>query len=206
MKPKNIINNNLSMLRVHSRQSNLRMSNAQRGVVLVVSLIVLVAMGLAGIAMVRQLSGGLGVAGNLAFKQSATSSGDTGLEAAQAWLTALTVTPESLSNDITSEGYFSSWNPAFNPFTYDWSVSKQVSATLATGEKIRYVIHRLCSQPNSVHSRTQCVVATRDGDQGGTTIKFGATPNEPITVPFYRITARVEGARNTISYVQLMTF
>ncbi len=55
---------------------------SQRGVILIITLIVLVAMTLASIAMVRSVDTSTVIAGNLAFKQSATASGDAGLEAA----------------------------------------------------------------------------------------------------------------------------
>ena len=58
----------------------------QRGVVLFIALIVLVAMALAGIALVRSVDTGILVAGNIAFKQGATNAGDQGLEAARTWL------------------------------------------------------------------------------------------------------------------------
>ena len=60
----------------------------QAGVVLMMALIVLVAMTLAGIALVRSVDTSNIIAGNLAFKQAATNSGDTGIEAAAAWLNA----------------------------------------------------------------------------------------------------------------------
>lgn len=184
-------------------------TQAQRGVVLVISLIVLVAMGLAGIAMVRQLSGGLGVAGNLAFKQGATSSGDAGLERALVWLKGVTVTPQQLNSDIPAQGYFSSWNTMFNPMTYDWkatNASVLLTDNLASGEKVRYVIHRLCAQPDIDYDREQCVVAVTDGNIGGATFGLNAPKPVETVVPYYRVTARVEGPRNTISYVQMMLF
>ena len=45
--------------------------SAQKGVVLFISLIVLVAMTLAGIAMFRQVGTGVVIAGNLAFRDNA---------------------------------------------------------------------------------------------------------------------------------------
>ncbi len=97
-----------------------RIGNSQRGVVLVVALIVLVAMALAGIAMVRQISAGLGVAGNMAFKQGATAVGDYGLEnALQTFITTKT-DPATIFMDADSPmKYFSSWDTSFNPFTYN---------------------------------------------------------------------------------------
>ena len=137
----------------------IQMRQRQEGVVLVISLIVLVAMGLAGIAMVRQLGAGLGVAGNLAFKQSASAVGDVGLATAADWLRNVPA-PVVLNADSPSQGYFSSWDESFNPLTYDWANSNSVAvnpSNLTTGEKIRYVVHRMCKQPNMAFGDTQCV-------------------------------------------------
>lgn len=182
--------------------------NRQRGVVLMISLIVLVAMALAGIAMVRQLSGGLGIAGNLAFKQSATSIGDNGLETARTWLKAQLVDPNVLSNDIVSPRYYSSWVETFNPLTYDWNDATTVTPAPATGERIRYVIHRLCKTPNMAHTAglQECVVVSNSSGTGGTTLEANDSPPPDVTSPFYRVTARVDGPRNTASFVQLVMY
>jgi len=68
------------------RQSVGRSARRQRGVVLFIALIVLVAMTLAGIAMFRQIGAGVIIAGNTAFKENATSVGDLGIEGARGWL------------------------------------------------------------------------------------------------------------------------
>jgi len=51
---------------------------AQRGVVLLITLIILVAMTLAGIGMMRSVDTGSIIAGNLAFRQAAANAGDAG--------------------------------------------------------------------------------------------------------------------------------
>ena len=58
---------------------------AQSGMVLIVTLIVLAAMTLAGIALVRSVDTAVMIAGNLAFRQGATIAGDAGVEAARTW-------------------------------------------------------------------------------------------------------------------------
>jgi type IV pilus assembly protein PilX len=60
----------------------------QRGVVLFFTLIALVVMSLAAVALIRSVDTSNIIAGNLAFKQAGTSSGDAGIEAAIAWLSA----------------------------------------------------------------------------------------------------------------------
>ncbi len=75
-----------------ARQPKLRrapvLAVKQRGVVLFFTLIALVVMSLAAVALIRSVDTSTMIAGNLAFRQSATSSGDSGIEAAIAWLSA----------------------------------------------------------------------------------------------------------------------
>ena len=52
----------------------------EQGVVLFIALIVLVAMSLAGIALMRSVDTGILIAGNLGFRQNATHVGDLGIE------------------------------------------------------------------------------------------------------------------------------
>jgi Tfp pilus assembly protein PilX len=184
----------------------------QQGVVLVVALIVLVAMALAGIAMVRQISAGLGVAGNMAFKQGATAVGDYGLEnALQTFITTKT-DPSTIFLDADSPmKYFSSWDTSFNPFTYDWTASNAsttVTPDPPTGERIRFVIHRMCQQANvAVEAGTQnCVTSVSSNDVGGALRLAGDDYFGDKFQPYYRVTARVDGPRGTTSYVQMFFY
>ena len=61
-------------------------ARAQRGVVLFVSLIMLVVLTMAGLAVMRGVSAGVQITRNLVFKQGATASADRGIEAARKWL------------------------------------------------------------------------------------------------------------------------
>lgn len=63
----------------------------QQGVVLLIALIVLVAMTMAGIAMVRSVAIGNQVAGNLAFQQANLTETDAGIEAALGLIAANTI-------------------------------------------------------------------------------------------------------------------
>lgn len=84
----------------------------QEGVVLVLTLIVLVAMTLATIALVRSIDTGNVVAGNMAFRQGATQAADAGTEAAITFLLTggvggIPIAGDSASYvDIPSQGYF----------------------------------------------------------------------------------------------------
>jgi len=183
----------------------------QRGVVLVISLIVLVAMALAGIAMVRQISGGLGIAGNLAFKQAATSVGDFGIEKAREWL--MTKTSAELVANVGTF-YYGAWGAAAeNPITATWTDATSMLATPASGDSIgnvvRYKIHRLCSTSGLTVSdpANECVILSAAGS-GATKQGFsdGEAPLSTTTQPYYRLTAQVIGPRNTVSYVQTIMY
>jgi type IV pilus assembly protein PilX len=146
----------------------------QRGVVLFIALIVLVAMTLAGIALVRSVDTGTMVAGNLAFKQGATMAGDAGTDAAIAFLTPLNGTTTPYQNQIIS-GYYATSQDSLDitgsrndptRARVDWdnnncsgivfSACIKPSPAItdaATGTTIRYIIHRLCQgegDPNAI--------------------------------------------------------
>src|SRR5688572_5162510 len=126
------------------------MRRAQQGVVLFVSLIILVAMTLAGIALMRSVDTNVLIAGNLAFRQANTMYADTGVEAARAWLSANTA---SLENNQPGGAlhYWANYQPGLNflgtavapDVNYNWDQA----ATFAAPDPaytISYVIHRLC--------------------------------------------------------------
>lgn len=190
---------------------------AQRGVVLFVALIVLVAMTLAGIALMRSVDAGTVIAGNLAFRQTATHVADLGVEAARAWLTT---TSTSLYADSSSNGYYATWQESLDllgndsgKIDYNWGSAVTTSGAYAgpTGYTIRYVIHRLCQYSGDpTGSSANCVKTSVTSSSTSTGTKGAAAYGSyAITVPtaaLYRITVRVEGPRNTLGYIQSTIF
>lgn len=177
----------------------------QRGVVMFVAIIVLIVMTLAGLAMLRQVGGGASIAGNLAFKQNATSVADLGAEAARAWITT---NPSLLTNTAPNLGYYSNWAASADPATFDWKDSGSKSVTLdeGTGNAVRYVIHRLCQLADTSASDVSQHCANPGpgvaSDKGGGS--YGAAPPPPPAAPLYRVTTQVKGPRNTLSYTQIV--
>ena len=168
----------------------------QQGVVMFVALIVLVIMTLAGLAMLRQLGTGVSIAGNVAFKQNATNVADVGTEAARAWI--MTPGRALVSDGAAGAGYLSSWGTSADPASFDWS-NAPVITDAATGNTVRYVIHRLCELSNTDAKDARCSAqAGTSQDKGG----GGGTLSDPQ--PYYRITTQVTGPRNTLSYIQVV--
>jgi type IV pilus assembly protein PilX len=178
-------------------------TGAQRGIVLIIALVVLVVMTVSGLLMFRSTSTGVEIAGNVGFKQNATSVADLGTEAGFNWVYNQRTAPNVLNADVPAEAYFATWDDAFNPMTYDWSNAKEASANDGTGNRVRYVIHRLCAMPGPATEVTQkCVIpqsASGLGTGGGVEGGFVAPKS-----PYYRITARVDGVRGAVSYIQVI--
>lgn len=185
-------------------------NNRQRGVVLFIALIILVAMTLAGIALVRSVDTGNLISGNLAFKQSSLLSSDRGIQAAFTWLNT---NRTSLRNSNLAQGYFSSiqgGDPDW--FAEDiWAGSITVG-TDSAGNTVQYVIHRLCTQPDTPYNGSNAGVAnqcsTSDASNvvsnaaSGGSMQIGASVFQSNPMVYYRITSRVKGPRNTISIAQ----
>jgi type IV pilus assembly protein PilX len=203
-----------------------RLAHAQRGVILFIALIVIVAMALAGLALVRSVDTSVIVAGNIAFKQGATNAADQGLEAARTWLLA---NKSTLSDDqvvTNSTAYYSNWQATLDltgndptKSDFNWSSNGlQVTANDGAGNRVRYVIHRLCAGSNTTPSSTTCVkVASTTGAGGSGGGEYGGRRGYEgggsssgfslaTTTVYYRITVRVDGPRNTTSYVQALMY
>ncbi|HEY0914898.1 MAG TPA: hypothetical protein VGE22_08520 [Solimonas sp.] len=181
----------------------------QSGVVLFIALIVLVLMTLAGIALLRSTLTGNMVAGNLAFQQSATASADVGVETAIAWLQGNATGGTLFTSKTTGATRYSAVrsDPAANQsWEAYWPslVSSGLVNTLAAdgaGNTVAYVIQRLCTVPG-VPSAGNCetspaVTSADTGSKGSGAIRLTSS-----TEFYYRITVRVIGPRNTVSFVQ----
>ena len=193
----------------------------QEGVVLIIALIVLVAMTLASVAMIRSVDTSTLIAGNLAFKQSGVSSGDAGVNEAIAWLNT---NGSLLTEDQPANGYYATSQDCLDltgngnapskkcaaPFTaFDWTSANASKALAkdAAGNAVSYVIHRLCKETGALTAEKCTVEETnQDGSSmGGARQMLTYQPgswNAVANRGYYRITVRIAGARNNVSYVQ----
>jgi Tfp pilus assembly protein PilX len=192
--------------------------NRQRGVTLFVALVVLVAMSLAGIALMRSVDTNILIAGNLAFRQAATAAADRGVEAARDYLTANT-SGSTLWNDQAAAGYYATWQSTIDLIgtdptktDFNWNTDGQlVIASDAGSNEIRFVIHRICElagDPNTTAAncvKTTTAASTGSGGSAGGTkgaVTYGSQALPGVEVIYYRVTVRVLGPRNTRSFVQ----
>ena len=196
----------------------MRSPRRQLGATLIIALIILVAMSLAGIATMRSVDTSAILAGNIAFRESATSAADQGIQAGQNWL-SLNASATALYNDnnvpgTSSVGYFSSvsgtvdkdWS---NPS--EWTNSAALNGGLAdsSGNTVYYVVQRLCGIPNCAPNATcsgsvNVCGSTPDSSQMSGEGLDMSQPNFFTKPPaiHYRVSARAVGPRNSITIVQ----
>jgi len=191
----------------------------QRGVVLFIALIALVAMTLAAIALVRSVDISTQIGGNLAFRQSGAHTADAGIEAARRWLLTTTA---NLTQPSAGNGYWATFNggvtgtPAiFDPTTFDWANNAAAPLPVdSSGNQVSFVIHRMCDNTGSPGSAgTNCVSAPASGSTSNsyTAPSYGdfmcvSTYCNASSNPMYRVTARSVGPRNTITYTQAVLY
>jgi type IV pilus assembly protein PilX len=204
----------------------------QRGIVLIMALIVLVALTLSALALTRSVYTSNAIAGNLAFQQAATHAADAGIEAAVAWLeanngqtssstsTACTVGSSVLACDQLAYGYKAHKGVADDPssgqtWAQYWQLSVapyNLAVTLPAASNndntVSYIIQRMCSGSGdaqaSGNSCTVSPVASSSSCQGGSSCDAQMVNLGSVSQVYYRITVQVTGPHNAQSYVQSM--
>ncbi|RSZ37535.1 hypothetical protein EJO66_12600 [Variovorax beijingensis] len=194
-------------------KTSFRRRPAERGVVLLLCLIVLVVLLAGGVAVMRSMNTSLSSAGNLAFKRDLVNQGEqaadtalklfgTGaLSAAGADIAsakAQNYSAEKLpSNDrgiplaLLSDTAFDAVASATNDIK-DASRKDQV--------KVRYIIDRLCNAPGAP-SKSNCVYAPGSTDVRGGSVQESQRPPPPKAL-VYRLSIRVDGPRDTQVFLQ----
>ncbi len=197
-----------------------RSTTRQRGSVLFFTLIALVAMTLATLALVRSVDTNTLISGNLAFRQAATTSGDAGVEAAIAAMTAVQTanvaknvymdTTHAFNVTSATTGYYSNADPALSlTAATTWTNDTSSDAVIdGSGNTYRYIIQRMCRTANQVLSKPNCLFSGIVKNNSGMEIPLPSSicngPGCPSAgqSPQYRVTVRVTGPKSTVSYIQ----
>ena len=198
-----------------------KLRSRQSGVVLVVALIMLIVMTLAALALVRSVDTTNLIAGNLSFQQAATHAGDRGIERAITWIeSSLKDDPNFLDENHSTSGYAANgltvapsrllketepdqWESWDEYWTRVWEPRRMVLATdTDTGTTVSYVIDRLCTKTGSPTGGANCSESPIVGVLPGNAEEAGEKQIAAASQVYYRITARITGPRNTLSYVQ----
>lgn len=186
--------------------------------VLFLALIVMVALALAGVALVRSVDGTTTVVGNLALRQAALLPANLAVEEASRALfnDAAPGGRASIADyeqDQPNENYFARLQDGEDVRGVPKILQKKASFTLpkvldaGNGNEVRYVIERVCSPgaplPLDKKSRVGwCDMMPPKQGAPGTSDELDQIALDPM--PFYRVTIRVDGPRNTVTFLHAM--
>lgn len=213
-----------------------------RGVSLVFALIALTVLSLAAVALVRSVDTGTLVLGNMGFKQDATKSGDQGAEQAVTWISGqLAGSGSALDNDKVVDdttAYWATSHDTLDPTganesntarsVIDWDKNgcasyrsgtfsggclRPLSGTAVNGNKVQYVILRLCPAAGAANSSgndcarpvapvTEPVSITRGEFNYRKYERFDITNGASATSVYYRIIVQTVGGKNAVSFTE----
>lgn len=181
--------------------------STQQGVSLIIALLCLIALTLAGLALIRSTDTTNVISGNLAFRQAALHTTDVGVETAFDQID--TIAAASLDSNYPSGcatgacNYYptrQTTDSAGIPTVINWALVP--STTVDNSYTVQYVLDRLCDAPLPVTDvRTQCM------NTGAALVGSKKAGVEALSKPvqvYYRATVRVVGPRNTESIVQAL--
>lgn len=216
--------------------NNCPLIERQRGLILLIAMIALVVLSLAAVALIRTVDSATIIAGNLAFKQSTTSSGEAALIRANQWLAAQAAVdpPVGFDNNNLAAGYYATMTSLttlrglpsekiFEALTADatWAVANSQAAIVkcngvdsdkdCSGNTIRYVIERMCSHPGAVEGSAladplQKCLFGPSVESGGSHQGGDYGVATTEASPMFRITARSAGPKNTFGYIQSFVY
>lgn len=185
----------------------------QRGIVLIFALITLVILLIGAVAISRSLTASQLVLGNIGFKRDLTNQGElavqTALNAVRA--TGVLATDATRNANLKSANYSAALLPSNEQGIPIALLSKDEFDKVATATndikvqddgvtraEIRYVIDRMSTAEGACSSST-CTMANPKVFGGPASPQGGLSPPEQ---PIFRITLRVTGPRNTLSFFQ----
>jgi hypothetical protein len=199
----------------------------QRGMALFFALVCLVAIMLSAVMLVRSVDTSTLIAGNLAFQQAATVTGDSGSEAAIVWLAGveaanatknvLTDPTHPFNIDNAAAGYYSSLDmgkslTSTSGSHFLWDNTDSAGLAAENGNTVRYVIQRMCRTSGVAVKDANCLFSSAAIINGQQNIPLPQNicsgPGCPVAgqTPQVRITSRITGPKNTLSYVQTFVY
>jgi type IV pilus assembly protein PilX len=190
-----------------------RAAPAQRGVIMLVTLLALVIMLVGAVALVRSFNSSLFMAGNLAFKRDLVNQAERASAVVLARLdTGGLNTRAARAASSVALNYSAAMLPTNDQGIPLALLSGVTFATVASaandivvagqGVTVRYVVDRLCNAVgNEVTLGTaNCTVGPTPDARGGSASDINVATLQPQVL--YRVSIRVDGPRNTQAFFQ----
>lgn len=181
----------------------------QSGVTLFITLIALVAMTLAAIAMMRSIDTGNIIAGNMALKQGASHESDRSGNFAFNYLDSNgALLPLDLKVNQAAYHYYASLQPDVErPFGIP-DVLETVPAVAglptnaATGNTVNFVIERMCTTTGP-WAGTTCIASPFGMAESGGDVRYIGKKLRPPQA-LYRVSVKVSGPKSVATYTQMV--
>lgn len=172
-------------------------SRDQRGVTMLVVLVLLSVMLLGGMAMARLTEVRTLASGNTAYREASLQASEVGLNTAFAAVKAIADADE----DSAVAGWYFPTIQAADAAGIP-TVDFDAATAVAVGNyQMRYVVERMCQSVPVTDTLRQCLV--KQDPQIGSA-REGAEQLDPPNARQFRVTVRVTGPKDTRSWVQLL--
>ncbi|WP_432378397.1 pilus assembly PilX family protein [Duganella sp. P38] len=177
----------------------MKTATSQRGIALPIMLIMLAVMMVSSIYLLKSSTSTTLTTSNLAYDAAMTKAADAGLHAGFTYLRNL-ATKADLLADQPAAGYVATLSPAWTASTPNFWLGSVTLPADADGNRVEYVIHRLCDFPGAYDTNNKCQTsAPRTGATGpralGETLRVDAPNLATAPQLHYVVTARVFGPR-----------
>lgn len=195
----------------HLQKFNLPSATKQSGVVLFITLVSLVIMLIASVALIRSTDTNLLISGSLAFKRDVVNQAERSMPSIRAKFTtgALSVSAAKQADSVANDNYYATILPGstlgipnvlLNTTTFDAAMPNNNITYASGGITIRYVIDRMCLATGQI-SPSNCTISKAGTDLGGGAKQIlGKLTGEDGVV--YRISLRATGPKNTEAFMQ----
>ncbi|TFY97032.1 pilus assembly PilX family protein [Ramlibacter humi] len=210
------------------------LKRAQQGISLLFTIIALVVVMLTALAVTHSIDTSAAIVGNLSFRQDALMASNVASEQAVDWLRGKIAVSGALEADLPNEGYYATsrdqldvtgtrttaaarlpvvnWDGAclgLESSTYlDCTTLPFTPTSGVKGNKVQWVITRLCGNAGAEDGLNPCARPPSDGSSGGPADRSEPTGagrlQDPQRSPYYRILVRVQGARNSVTYTETL--
>lgn len=195
----------------HLQKFNLPSATKQSGVVLFITLVSLVIMLIASVALIRSTDTNLLISGSLAFKRDIVNQAERSMPGIRAKFTTgtLSVSTAKQANSVAVDNYYATILPSnasgipnvlLNTSDFDAAMPSNNITFANGGITIRYVVDRMCLATGAV-SPSNCTIS-KAGTDNSTSEKqdSGKLTGEDGVV--YRISLRATGPKNTEAFMQ----
>lgn len=193
------------------QKNNLSSATKQSGVVLFITLVALVIMLIASVALIRSTDTNLLISGSLAFKRDIVNQAERSMPGIKAKFTTgtLSVSTAKEADSVVSNNYYATIQASntlgiptilLNTSTFDAAMPNNNITFAAGGITVRYVIDRMCLVSGAT-SPNNCTISKAGTDLGGGIKQIpGKLSGEDGVV--YRISIRATGPKNTEAFMQ----